>query len=290
MSWNWFRSSSCQSSASRSRGYSAAPAPCGERRQELGVVQRPLALPVAALDRGLGRVRAAVVLEVQLADDASAARRRRPPARRRTRRWCASPCAARPAGRATRRSVSSICRRRPAAAVAVAEQQQAAPRAVVVLVVARAAAQLGDLGRRRCRCRPAGSARAPREPSIPCQRERVVRRRVEAVPGQLLGQEAVDAGAAHDLRQLAVVAEHVGVPELAAAAAELALEEALAVQELAHERLARGQVAVGLDPGAADRHPLAGLDVAADPLVEVGVARRIQSYCWACEQANRNSG
>ena len=52
------------------------------------------------------------------------------------------------------------------------------------------------------------------------------------------------------------VAEHVRQPQLRAAAAELALEEPLAVQQLAHQRLAGRQVGVRLDPGAADRDPL----------------------------------
>ena len=96
--------------------------------------------------------------------------------------------------------------------------------------------------------------------------------RVEPVPRELLREEAVDPRAAHDLRQLAVVAEHVGVPEHAGAAAELALEEALAVEELAHERLAGGQVAVRLDPRPADREPLPGGDALADPRPQPGRA------------------
>ena len=163
-------------------------------------------------------------------------------------------------------------RRRPAAAVAVAEQEQAAPRAVVILVVARAPAELLDLGGRVVGVggREVGEHLRAVDP-LP--RERVVRRRVEPVPRELLGEEAADPGAAHDLRELAVVAEHVRVPELAAAAAELALEEPLAVQELADERLARRQVAVRLDPRAADGHPPAGLGVPEDALVEVGAPR-----------------
>ena len=91
---------------------------------------------------------------------------------------------------------------------------------------------------------------------------------VEAVPGQLLGQEARDPRLAHQLRQLGGVAEDVRVPELRAAAAELGLEEALAVEELARQRLPGRQVAVGLDPGAADRDPAAGGDGLAHPRVE----------------------
>jgi len=108
--------------------------------------------------------------------------------------------------------------------------------AVVILVLARAPAQLLHLGGG-----VVGVGRREVGEHLravdPLPRERVVLGRIEPVPRQLLCEEAGDAGAAHDLRELAVVAEDVGIPELAAAAAELALEEALPVQELAHERL-----------------------------------------------------
>ena len=244
--------------------------PPGERRQKIGVVERPLALPVPALHRRLGGVRPPVVLEVELADDGREVlgvrlqrveelvrgRHRRP----RHALEVAHP----PQG-------LEHLGRRPAAAVAVAEDEEAATRAVVILVVARAPAQLLDVGGRVIRVgrREVGEHLGAVDP-LP--RERVVRRRVEPVPGQLLGEEAADAGAAHDLGELAVVAEDVRVPELEAAAAELALEEALPVQKLAHERLAGRQVAVRLHPRAAHGHPAAGLGVAADPLVELGDA------------------
>ena len=252
-------------------GCSAAGDPRGERRQKIGVVERPLALPVPALHRRLGRVRPPVVLEVELADDGREVlgvrlQRVEELVRGRHRRPRHALEVAHPPQRLQHLG------RRPAAAVAVAEDEQAATRAVVILVVARAPAQLLDVGGR-----VVGVGRREVGEHLgavdPLPRERVVRRRVEPVPGQLLGEEAADAGAAHDLRELAVVAEDVRVPELAAAAAEFALEEALPVQELAHERLARRQVAVRLDPRAADRHPPARLGVAADALVELGHAR-----------------
>ncbi len=62
----------------------------------------------------------------------------------------------------------------------------------------------------------------------------------------------------------------VRAPELAAAPSEAALEEALAVEELADDRLAGGQVAVRLDPGAADDEPAPLGDPPGDPGVEVG--------------------
>ena len=120
--------------------------------------------------------------------------------------------------------------------------------------------------------------------------ERVVLRLVEAVPRQLLREEARDAGLAQDLRELPGVAECVRAPELAVAPAELALEPALAVQELAHERLARRQVAVGLDPAAADRHELTALDGRAQPPPQLGIALLDPRVLLACEQAKRYSG
>ena len=101
-------------------------------------------------------------------------------------------------------------------------------------------------------------------------------------------RKRVDAALAHDLRQLAVVAEHVGVPELAAAAAEALLEVALAVQELAQERLAGGDVAVRLDPRPADRHPAARPRRARRISAQSsGRVSSIHAYCCACEHAKR---
>ena len=141
----------------------------------------------------------------------------------------------------------------------------------MVLVVARGLEQLGHadvavvgVGRRVVREHLAAVVALPHE--------RVVLGPVEAVPRQLLRQEARDAGLAHDLRQLPGVAERVRAPELAVAPAELRLEPALAVQELPHERLARREVAVGLDPAAADRHELAALHGCAQPPPELGIA------------------
>ena len=101
--------------------------------------------------------------------------------------------------------------------------------------------------------------------------ERVVRELVVAVPGELLREEEADAALAQDLRQLAGVAEDVGEPEVARDDAELLLEEALPDEALAHERLARGDVAVGLDPHAALHLPAA----VGDGLLDLPVERRV---------------
>ena len=163
MSWNWFSSSVCHRPRERGARVGRARASAATRRQQLDVVQqhaRPCGC--ARFDRGLRRVGAAVVLEVQLADDRRAGRAAPPRAssknasRRALRR-------ARQAlrGRARGAGARASSARRPAAAVAVAEEQQLCVRAVVVLVVARVAAQLGDgrlgvvgVGRREVRRAP----------------------------------------------------------------------------------------------------------------------------------------
>ena len=86
--------------------------------------------------------------------------------------------------------------------------------------------------------------------------ERRVREAVGAVPRQLLGDEAAHAAGGEHLRQPGRVAEHVGDPHLAAPTAEVLLEVALAVDDLADDALAGRQVHVRLDPHPADRHPL----------------------------------
>ena len=176
-------------------------------------MQGPLRAPARPLGPRLRRVRPAVVLEVELADHLG------------------------PVGLvgqlgeellriADRRARDVLqvldarerlehLRRRPAAAVAPPEDEQAARRQRVVLEVARRAAQLGHgrLGVVGVGRREVGEHRRAVDPD---PAEGVVLGRVEAVPRELLREEAVDPGAAHDLRQLAVVAEHVGVPEHAA--------------------------------------------------------------------------
>ena len=143
-----------------------------------------------------------------------------PPARRRTPRGRRSSCAARPAdprpAPASRASPPSARRRR---------RPSRTPAAIAAdrswsLKSARRPAQLGHgrlgvvgVGGREVRDHRGAVDADPAE--------RVVVGRRVAVPGQLLGQEAADAGAAHELRELAVVAEHVGVPEHLGAAARI---------------------------------------------------------------------
>jgi hypothetical protein len=87
----------------------------------------------------------------------------------------------------------------------------------------------------------------------PLPPEQVVWERVGLRPRQLHREEALDPGGAQQLRQGGGEAEAVGQPADALRRAERGREVALAVQQLADERLAGRQQAVGLDPHAADR-------------------------------------
>ena len=144
---------------------------------------------------------------------------------------------------------------RPPAAIAIAKEHKAVARTVVVLVVAGALAHLRSrdhavvaVGRWKV------SQHLAAINALPC--EGVVLRLIELIPGKLLRQEAADARLPHDLGQLAVVAEDVGVPELTATPTELLLEETLPLQELPNERLAGRNVAVRLHPGPPHRKEL----------------------------------
>ncbi len=266
MSWNWVTSSTRHASASSARGYGARPS-------RAATAESSSASWSAASQRRLPRLSAAWVVYVPRwyskyssptivrSSPAPASRRSKNASGWRQRR------ARQPAQVAGAAQALEHRAGRPAAAVAVAEDEQAVARAVVVVVGADAAAQLGDgrLGVVGVVRREVGEHLAAVDP-LPG--ERVVLGRVEAVPRELLREEPRDARLAHELRELAGVAEDVGLPELRAPPAELALEEALAVQELAGERLAGGQVAVGLDPRPADRRPLAARDALADVVPE----------------------
>ena len=87
----------------------------------------------------------------------------------------------------------------------------------------------------------------------PLPPEQVVREPVGLRPRQLDREEPLDAGAAQQLRQRGREAEAVGQPADGVRRAEALREVALAVEQLAHERLAGRHHAVGLDPHAADR-------------------------------------
>jgi len=167
-------------------------------RQELGIVQQLLAHAVAALREGLRRVHAAVVLEVELADDHGTVgvlsfqrfeelvARRLPRARE-----------ALQVARASQRFEHRA--RRAAAAVAVPVDEQARPARLVILELAIGVEQLLDA----CVAvvRVDGREVAEHFTAVdPLPRERVRVWTVEAVPRELLRQEPRHAGEAQQLR------------------------------------------------------------------------------------------
>src|SRR5581483_11731041 len=83
--------------------------------------------------------------------------------------------------------------------------------------------------------------------------ERVVRHAVELIPADLRSHKARYAGQAHDLRQRRAVAKHIWQPDDVVDLAELLGKEARALRELAHQRLAAGDIAVRLQPHHPDR-------------------------------------
>ncbi len=242
----------------------------GRHTPQLGSPERELALAVAALGLGLRGVHAAVALEVELADVAvlgpalgflvlEELHRRRETHLRHALEVLQPP-----------RELEVVAGR-PAAAVAVAEGIEPGGEAVLldalvpaldhalgvdagVVVVVQVDVDLGAVD------------------ALPD--EGVVGEGIAAVvgPEDLLRGEVLDAAAAHDLRQRAGVAEDVGQPQQLAVDAELLLEEALAVDELADQALAAGDVGVGLDPRRPLRDELARRRGLLDPRVDVGVA------------------
>ncbi len=231
----------------------------GQGREQLRLPQPQLALAVELLVARLGGIGAAVHLEIQLAHQhqrvlqvSGAAGKeflRRPDLG--ARQAVHIPHAA---------QLLQHGGGRPTAAVTIAKQQVAFVGALVVFEVADVIQHILDIRQRVIRIDGREMGQHTRAiDALP--HEGVAGRLVELVPGQLLGQEIIDPGQFHDLRQRPAVAEHIRVPELPAAPAKLGFEEALPVQELPHQRFARGQVAVRFDPGAAggDELPAAHL-------------------------------
>ena len=80
--------------------------------------------------------------------------------------------------------------------------------------------------------------------------------------------EVFHAAASHNLRHLPGIAEHIRQPKQLALDAKLLAEEPLAVDELANQRLAAGDIRVRLDPGGAVGDDRAVGDSLLDPLVQ----------------------
>ena len=236
--------------------------------EPLEVVQADLVLAVGPLDPGLGGVGAAVEFEVELAvpdgqgrglgldlldevADLAVAELRQPGGRR-----------------VVRQPLAGLEHqfRRPAAAVAPAEREQALARDALLLVLLPVALEFLDVEHAVVGEEPIAAAGGGDElhrdlaavEAAPA--ERVVREAVELVPGDLAGDERVAVRQLQQLRQGGRVAEHVGQPQVPAVDAELLGEVLLAVEELADERLAAGDVHVAFAPGGAFGLPAAGLD------------------------------
>ena len=251
------------------------PAPVAARRRgrpQLGRAQRLLVAPVGALDGPVGGVRPPVVFEVELTHPDREVGRLGPhllPERRNGVDLDSGHTVevGEPARRLEHRA------RRSAAAVAVSERVQRVLRRRALRELALALRELAHthvavvgVGGREVR----EDARAV--DALPP--ERAVREPVDLAPRHLLRQEGRDPGLLQDLRERGRVAEHVGQPEVGRLAPELVEEEALAVHDLANQRLTRRDVAVGLDPHAPDRLEPTGRHLVAHAVVQ----RRVELF------------
>src|SRR5215212_10809985 len=97
----------------------------------------------------------------------------------------------------------------------------------------------------------------------------VVRELVGLAPVELVGEEALHPSTPEQLRERRREPEGVGQPGHPRAMAELLLEIPLAIEHLAHHRLAGGDLAVRLHPRAAYRLPAPLLDPPPYPLEDL---------------------
>src|SRR5699024_2488109 len=95
--------------------------------------------------------------------------------------------------------------------------------------------------------------------------EAVMGEGVGVVPGDLLGQEPVEAGAPSELRQSTGVPEAVWQPDSVGLDAEAFPEVGHAEQELADQGLTGGHHRIRFDPHSADREEAAF----SDPLLDL---------------------
>ena len=250
MSWNSLRSSTRQAASSDVRlGPAGQPL---QRAERLGRDEVALGAAVRALRAALGGERRAVQLQVQLARP-----RRQALGLLRAVEEAVDPAEALDGQRreaVERGDALDHLLGRPAAAVAVADREQA-------LRVRVPPARAGPGLQRGARPGDAvvaalgvvehvGEDAAAVEPLPP---EQVVREPVGLRPRQLDREEPLDARAAQQLGQRGREAEAVGQPADGVRRAEALGEVALAVEELADQRLAGRHHAVRLHPHAADR-------------------------------------
>ena len=153
--------------------------------------------------------------------------------------------------------------RRAAAAVAIAEGHE---QRVLRLLLLEVGPRAQILGGRRHRVVGAGKgAKVGRRAEVgqhlgavqPLPPEGVIGQAIVLAPADLDGEEVLQPGFLDELRQVPGVAEDIGQPQDGrfGVGAEVLAEEGAAEQELARQRLRPAQVAVGLDPHAADRFP-----------------------------------
>ena len=101
--------------------------------------------------------------------------------------------------------------------------------------------------------------------------EHFVGHAVGVVPAELVGDEHVEPGERHQLRQGGGIAEGIGQPDDARRDAELLLVVAHAVKDMADEGLAARDVDVGLEPERALDLELAGSLAGLDALEQLGI-------------------
>ncbi len=251
----------------------------GRRRQEFGVVEQKLALTVGALVAALRRVGAAMQLQVELAIP-----RRQPVARFGFQflvefldRTVAHLGQAREVAHCA--DVFKHLTRGTAAAVAVAKGHQQRLLQFLLLEVLprpkilrwrRHSVVGAGVGAKVGRGAEVGEHLRAVQPLPP---EGVVGQAVVLAPADLDREEVFQPGFLDELRQVPGVAKDVGQPEHRrfGAGAEVLAEEGAAKQELARQRFGPAQVAVRLDPHAADGFPASFGDARLDVLEKLRV-------------------
>ena len=155
-----------------------------------------------------------------------------------------------------------------AAAVAVSEGDERPGRSPGLGVGAR---RVDELGRRHLGVVGVDRREVGEQPGAvdPLPPERVMRETVGLIPRQLLGEHEPVPRQGGELRERCGIAEGVGHPHVLGLDPELVEEEALAVDHLTDKRLATREVAVRLDPQAADQHDPPRRDRRLHPLVEL---------------------
>lgn len=103
---------------------------------------------------------------------------------------------------------------------------------------------------------------------------------IDTVEARLLRYESRHASESTDLGELAGKAKRIRQPRRSRSEPELSFEEALAVEELADERLTAGQICIVFNPRSADGMELPGLDLCLDafPPVRIELFQPMKLY------------